>query len=202
MGNTFSDKYATIAVSIGEVLTMDMQKIGRFLAELRKDKALTQEELGEQLGVTNKTVSRWENGNYLPPVEILQMLSNLYDVSINELLSGERLDTDAYKEKAEENIVTALHNSTADLPEKVHKYKSEWLKKHWVELLIEIIALFSIMICGAIFDETHLLECGSLFAIAFALLQISRKNNYVFKKLYEEKLTLVSKINNSEDIQS
>lgn len=180
---------------------MDMQKIGKFLAELRKDKSLTQEELGETIGVTNKTVSRWENGNYLPPVEILQMLSNLYDVSINEILSGERLDADAYKQKAEENIVTALHNSTADLPEKVHNYKSEWLKKHWIELLIEVIALFSIMICGAIFDETHLLECGPLFAIAFALINISRKNNYVFKKLYEEKLTLVAKINNAEGVR-
>ena len=64
---------------------MDMQKIGKFLAELRKSKNLTQDELGEKIGVTNKTVSRWENGNYLPPVEILQMLSKTYGVSINEL---------------------------------------------------------------------------------------------------------------------
>lgn len=89
---------------------MDMQKIGSFLAELRKDKNLTQEELGEQIGVTNKTVSRYENGNYLPPVEILQMLSKLYDVSINELLSGKRLDDEHYKENAEEYIVADLKN--------------------------------------------------------------------------------------------
>ena len=67
---------------------MDMQKVGKFLAELRKERNLTQDELGEQIGVTNKTVSRWENGNYLPPVEMLQILSKLFDVSINELLSG------------------------------------------------------------------------------------------------------------------
>ena len=48
---------------------MDMKKIGVFLAELRKDRNLTQDELGEKIGVTNKTVSRWENGNYLPPVK-------------------------------------------------------------------------------------------------------------------------------------
>lgn len=87
---------------------MDMQKIGSFLAELRKSKNLTQDELGEQIGVTNKTVSRWENGNYLPPVEILQMLSKLYNVSINELLSGNRLDDDHYKDNAEEYIVADL----------------------------------------------------------------------------------------------
>ena len=72
---------------------MDMQKIGAFLAELRKEKNLTQDELGEQIGVTNKTVSRWENGNYLPPVEMLQILSKFYNVSINEILNGERINT-------------------------------------------------------------------------------------------------------------
>ena len=53
---------------------MDTIKIGRFLKELRKENKLTQEQLGEKLGVTNKTVSRWETGTYLPPVECLSML--------------------------------------------------------------------------------------------------------------------------------
>lgn len=87
---------------------MNMQQIGNFLAELRKGKNLTQDELGKQIGVTNKTVSRWENGNYLPPIEILQILSKLYSVSINELLSGKRLDDEHYKENAEEYIVADL----------------------------------------------------------------------------------------------
>ena len=50
---------------------MDMVKIGQFLSELRRGQGLTQEQLGEELGVTNKTVSRWETGTYLPPVEML-----------------------------------------------------------------------------------------------------------------------------------
>lgn len=57
---------------------MDMVKMGSFLAELRKEQKLTQSELGEKLGVTNKTVSRWETGTYMPPVEILEELSRLY----------------------------------------------------------------------------------------------------------------------------
>ncbi len=64
---------------------MFLQKIGTFLATLRKERHLTQEELSEEIGVTNKTVSRWENENYLPPVEILQIQSKMYDVSINEM---------------------------------------------------------------------------------------------------------------------
>lgn len=97
---------------------MEIQKIGIFLAELRKEKDLTQDELGEKIGVTNKTVSRWENGNYLPPVEILQMLSKLYGVSINEILSGERLNGENYKENAEEFIVVDLMKTRREA--KVH----------------------------------------------------------------------------------
>ena len=54
---------------------MDQIKIGKFIAALRKEKCLTQEQLGEKLGVTNKTISRWENGNYMPDVEMLSLLS-------------------------------------------------------------------------------------------------------------------------------
>ena len=53
---------------------MDMVKMGSFLAELRKEHSLTQAELGDKLGVTNKTISRWETGNYMPPVEMLEEL--------------------------------------------------------------------------------------------------------------------------------
>ena len=70
---------------------MDMVKMGSFLAELRKERNLTQAELGEKLGVTNKTISRWETGNYMPSVEILEELSTMYGMTINELLSGKKL---------------------------------------------------------------------------------------------------------------
>ena len=95
---------------------MDTIKIGKFLCELRKERNLAQEQLGEELGVSNKTVSRWETGTYLPPVEMLQLLSDKYNVSINEILSGERLaDGEPYKAKAEENIKTALNKSVFTL---------------------------------------------------------------------------------------
>ena len=78
---------------------MDMVKMGSFLAELRKERNLTQAELGEKLGVTNKTISRWETGNYMPSVEMLEELSTMYGMTINELLSGKKLSTEEYKEK-------------------------------------------------------------------------------------------------------
>ena len=72
---------------------MDTVKIGKFLAGLRHERELTQEQLAERLGTSNKTISRWENGNYMPPVEMLAELSEFYGVSINEILSGRRLWT-------------------------------------------------------------------------------------------------------------
>lgn len=123
---------------------MDIQKIGMFLAELRKERELTQDELGEKIGVTNKTVSRWENGNYLPPVEILQILSIFYDVSINELLSGERLSNENYKENAEEFIVVDLMKTRREA--KVHLIIS------CIVATIAILAGTMLIMLGALLD--------------------------------------------------
>ena len=68
---------------------MDQVKIGKRIAELRRKEGLTQEALGEKLGVSNKTISRWENGNYMPDIEMLPLLAREFKVSIDELLGGE-----------------------------------------------------------------------------------------------------------------
>lgn len=95
-------------------IKMDTQKIGKFLKDLRKQNNMTQEQLGERIGVTNKTISRWETGNYMPPIESLRLLSDIYEVSINEILAGERLSQEHFKEAAEENIATALKKMNAE----------------------------------------------------------------------------------------
>lgn len=69
---------------------------------------MTQEQLGERIGVTNKTISRWETGNYMPPIECLKLLSELYEISINEIIAGKRLNDENYKIEAEENITVAF----------------------------------------------------------------------------------------------
>ncbi len=87
---------------------MDTKKIGSFLKQLRIENHLTQEQLGQQIGVTNKTISRWETGNYLPPIECLILLSDFYKISINEILSGKRVLDENIKEVAEENMTQVL----------------------------------------------------------------------------------------------
>lgn len=90
---------------------MDQIKIGKFIAELRKSKNMTQEQLGEKLGVSFKTISKWENGRGMPELSTLRPLSEELEVSINEILSGERLNKQDYQEKLEENIVNTLDYS-------------------------------------------------------------------------------------------
>lgn len=87
---------------------MDLVRIGGFLRQLRKEHGLTQEQLGEKVGATNKTISRWETGVYMPPVECLAMLSELYGVSINEIVAGKRVETEGFADVAEDNITDAL----------------------------------------------------------------------------------------------
>ncbi len=85
---------------------MDQKKVGAFLAQLRKEKNLSQKELAEKIGVTDKTVSRWETGSYMPDIDTFSVLSKFYNVSISELLCGERLDAGMLVEKSEENVVS------------------------------------------------------------------------------------------------
>ncbi|EGQ0538223.1 helix-turn-helix transcriptional regulator [Listeria monocytogenes] len=92
---------------------MDIQKIGEFLRKLRKQNNMTQEQLGERLHVTNKTVSRWETGKYMPPIECLKLLSDIYQISVNEILTGGNLDEEDFKEAAENNISDTLEEIEA-----------------------------------------------------------------------------------------
>ena len=72
---------------------MDQIKIGKFISELRKEKGMTQEQLAVKLGVTQKSVSRWETGKNMPDLSLLQLLSAELGISVSELLDGEKIST-------------------------------------------------------------------------------------------------------------
>lgn len=146
---------------------MDMVKMGRFLSELRKDHNLTQAELGEKLGVTNKTISRWETGAYMPPVEMLEALSNMYDLTINELLSGKKLSTEEYKEMAESNIKETLKSSTFSLKEKQEFYKNKWLKDHIAIMVFIGICIIAVFVVGVI-QKNSLIGCAAILMLVSA----------------------------------
>ena len=111
---------------------MDQVKIGKFIAHLRRQNGWTQEQLGEKLGVTNKTISRWETGKYMPDIDKLPELSALFGISINELLAGEQLaDPSGFRKKADENLISILTEESAfGLQERITYFKCKWRRDH------------------------------------------------------------------------
>ena len=87
---------------------MNQIKIGKFIAECRKDKNLTQEQLAKKLNTTNKSISKWENGNCLPDASLYEPLCNILEISINELFAGEKIKDEDYKKVADENLKKML----------------------------------------------------------------------------------------------
>ena len=87
---------------------MNQEKIGRFIANCRKQRKMTQSELGEKLGVTEKSVSNWENGRNMPDLSLFKPLCNELNITLNDLLSGEKVTEKEYREKLEENIINTI----------------------------------------------------------------------------------------------
>ena len=87
---------------------MNQEKIGKFIAECRKKRNMTQSELGEKLGVTEKSVSNWENGRNMPDLSLFKPLCNELNISLNDLMSGEIVTEKEYQEKLEENIIKTI----------------------------------------------------------------------------------------------
>lgn len=90
---------------------MNQQKIGIFISKCRKEKNLTQMKLAEKLGVTDRSVSKWENGKCMPDLSLFKSLCNELEITINELLSGERSSKEFYQDKFEKNIVDIIDYS-------------------------------------------------------------------------------------------
>ncbi len=84
---------------------MNQEKIGKFIANQRKLKELTQEELAEKLGITKNAVSKWERGLCLMDMSLLKPLSEILEVSVNEILAGEKIEEKDIVKKSEENII-------------------------------------------------------------------------------------------------
>jgi len=97
---------------------MNQVQTGKFIAQLRKEKGWSQQELGDKLGVTNKTVSRWENGNYMPDIGILEDLCAVLEINLNELFSGRRLEETAFKSEADQNLLISMKEAAY-----IHKAK-------------------------------------------------------------------------------
>lgn len=116
---------------------MDQVKTGKFIAECRKSKNLTQMQLAEKLNITDRAVSKWETGKGMPDSSIMLELCNELGISVNELLCGEKIEMDNYNKKAEENFIEL-------------KRSTERIERNLQNILTAFKALSVILSIGAI----------------------------------------------------
>ncbi len=140
---TFFFFYYIIDIPFEEGEKMNSVEIGKFIALQRRKKSLTQKELAEKLNVTDKAISKWETGKCYPDIEMLEKLSCVLEVSINELLSGKFLEPEQQKEAAEKNVIEVLKTSKRN-------------QKKWkvVALILSFITVFAFVFAVAFnFDK-------------------------------------------------
>ncbi len=136
---------------------MNQQKIGAFLKVLRQQKGLTQEQIAEKFRVSNRTVSRWENGNNMPDLDILIEISDYYAVDLRELLDGER---------REEKMSNEMSNEMEETVLKAVDYTNEETERYTkrVHLLLLIGAIFWLV--SGLINHTALDSYAALSAIS------------------------------------
>ncbi len=137
---------------------MNQERIGKFIAERRKIKKLTQAQLAEKLGVSINAVSKWERGLNIPNVSLFKDLCNELDINVNELLYGEKIEKDKYVSCAEENLLI--------LTSQIEKRKKILKNIQKILLLFAIILFISNMIFNSIYgdnwDRSNILYMGYL----------------------------------------
>ena len=127
---------------------MDQIKIGKFIMKCRKEAGLTQSQLAEKLGITDKSISRWENGHTMPDYSLLDDLCKELSITVNELLSGERIKKDDYMNKSEENLINLRRQ--IDERKKVLKIISRVF-----EAIIIIAFILNIVLNRLLPDDSH-----------------------------------------------
>ena len=127
---------------------MDQKKMGSFLRALRKEKGLTQEQLAEQLSVSDRTVSRWETGSNMPDLSVLVELADFYDVDIKEIIDGERKSEKMEKETKDTLLKVAEYS----------QYEKKTIKK---KILIYTILALALMVVALILESTQGFGCMS-----------------------------------------
>ena len=141
---------------------MDYNKIGRLIAQERKDKKLTQSKLAEKLFVSEKTVSKWEKGKGLPDTNLLPKLCEILELSLNELLNGER-STKEHKGKSDEQI---LLNMAKEIEQ---KNKIIW-SSMWVIMIVSMIALFAGIFVTAFFVPEGIWQLVTIIGVTVLFL--------------------------------
>lgn len=144
---------------------MNQEKIGKFIAKCRKQRKMTQAELGEKLGVTEKSISNWENGRNMPDLSLFKPLCKELNISLNDLLSGEVVTEKEYQEKLEENIINTIDYSNKKIEN----------RNNFIGLLLIFFGVLISITAVAIFpSESSWGAIYSVFGVIISLIGVSR----------------------------
>ncbi len=155
---------------------MNQEKIGKFIANKRKEQNLTQEQLAEKLGITSKAVSKWECGKGLPDASIMVELCKILKITVNDLLSGEKVQEKEYQEKLEQNIIDTFNYSNKLVAAKDRK----------IAKFMMLLGIFLIFVAFSSFPTES--SWGAIFSVMGLLLStlgfINIRKHQIFKKLF------------------
>lgn len=165
---------------------MDQVKVGKLIADCRKAKKLTQVELANLLGVTDKSVSKWENGICLPDVSLYMKICEILDITLNEFFSGEKLTDESFKQVADSNLLSALENSTFTLRDKIDFFKRKWQKDHFLEIVVVMLVIIVFIIYGFI-KGNGLQYIFMIIGFISGVIENNKMMAYVEKNAYGKK---------------
>lgn len=159
---------------------MDQVKIGKFIARLRKSKNMTQQQLADKIGVSFKTISKWENGRGMPDLSTLKPLSDELEITINELLNGEEIKKEEYLNKLEENMIATIDYSDKKINDNEKK----------LGIIILIIGFIISLASVSIFSSES--SWSSIFSVVGIIVSTIGFSKIIKKLSYNKKILLNS----------
>lgn len=155
---------------------MNQEKIGKFIAECRKNKNMTQQDLAEKLGVSDRTIGNWENGRNMPDLSLFKPLCSELDISLNDLMSGEVVNNKEYQEKLEENIINTIDYTNKKLEN----------KNNFIGLIFIVFGVLISLTAMAIFPSDS--SWGAIYSVFGGIVSLIGVNRFTKKLQYGKRL--------------
>ena len=140
---------------------MNQEKIGKFIAKVRKEKKMTQQELAKKLNITDRAISHWENGRSMPDAGIMLELCKLLDINVNELLSAKKIIKESYNEQAEENLL--------EMRREIESKNKKILILNRIITFLGVV-IYLLIVIAAIFIEMPMVIRNIIMALALVIL--------------------------------
>ena len=155
---------------------MNQEKIGKFIAECRRKKNMTQQELAEKLGVSDRTIGNWENGRNMPDLSLFKPLCDELDITLNDLMSGEVVSKKEYQEKLEENIINTINFTNKKIKD----------KNNFIGLILIIFGIFITISAMAIFPSES--SWGAIYSVIGAMASLIGVSKFTKKLSYIKRI--------------